>query len=166
MQWHKALLRTRSDKLTNDALERIVLIQANTDYLGIPLSDYVNALQHYLSGDVKTAIVQCEDTISLHNKSLIVDDMWMLLGEMHRSQKSYGDAIHSYRQVVTLESALAPHALANIAEIYQQKQDWTNALETYTNLLTTFPNNTIVPHARQQMDNVTKHIKNIGSNTP
>lgn len=165
-EYRKAVLRTQSDKLTNDALERIVLIQANTDYLGIPISDYVNALQHYLSGDAKTAIVQCEDTISLHNKSLIVDDMWMLLGRIHRSQKSFGDAIHSFRQVVTLESSLAPHALTNIAEIYQQKQDWTNALETYTTLLTTFPNNTIVPHARQQMDNVTKNIKNTGSNTP
>ncbi|MXV78544.1 tetratricopeptide repeat protein, partial [Candidatus Poribacteria bacterium] len=165
-EYRKAVLRTQSDKLTNDALERIVLIQANTDYLGIPLSDYVNALQHYLSGDTKPAIVQCEDTISLHNKSLIIDDMWMLLGRIHRSQKSYGDAIHSYRQVVTLESSLAPHALANIAEIYKRKQDWTNALETYTTLLSTFPNNTIVPHARQQMDNVTKNIKNTGSNTP
>lgn len=165
-EYRKAILRTQSDKLTNDALERIILIQANTDYLGIPLSDYVNALQHYLSGDVKTAIVQCEDTISLHNKALIVDDMWMLLGRIHRSEKSYGDAIHSFRQVVTMESSLAPHALAKIAEIYQQKQDWTNALETYTTLLTTFPNNTIVPHARQQMDDVTKYIKNTGSNTP
>ena len=165
-EYRKALIRTPSDKLTNDALERIVLIQANTDYLGVPLSDYVNALQHFLRGDVKTAIVQCEDTITLHNKSLIIDDMWMLLGEMHSSEKSYGDAIYSYRQVVTLESPLAPHALVNIAEIYQQKQDWTNALDTYKTLLTTFPNNTIVPHARQQMDNVTKHIKNIGSKTP
>ncbi len=165
-EYRKAVLRTQSDKLTNDALERIVLIQANTDYLGIPLSDYVKALQHYLSGDIKTAIVQCEDTISLHNKALIIDDMWMLLGRIHRSQKSYGDAIHAFRQVVTLESSLAPHALTNIAEIYQRKQDWTNALETYATLLTTFPKNTIVPHARQQMDSVTKNIKNTGSNTP
>ena len=165
-EYRKALLRTKSDKLTNDALERIVLIQANTDYLGIPLSDYVKALQHYLSGDAKSAIVQCEDTITLHNKALIIDDLWILLGEIHRSQKSFGDAVHSYRQVVTLESSLAPQALVNIAEIYQQKQDWTNALETYTTLLTTFPNNTIVPHARQQMDKVTKNINNLDLKNP
>ena len=165
-EYRKALLKTQSDKLTNDALERIVLIQANTDYLGIPLTDYVHALQYYLSGDVKTAIIQCEDTISLHNKALIVDDIWMLLGEMHRSQKSYRDAVHSYRQVVSLQSSLAPHALTHIAEIYEQKQDWTNALETYATLLDTFPNNTIVPHVRQQMDKVAKYIKNAGSNTP
>ena len=165
-EYRTVILSSQSDKLTNDALERIVLIQDNTDYLGLPLTDYVNALQHYLRGNIETAITQCEDTISIHNKAMIVDDIWMLLGSIHRSQKSYGAAIHSYRQVITLESHLAPEALTQIAEIYKKKKDFSNALETYNTLLTTYPDNSIVPHVRQQLDNVTKLIKNADTKTP
>ena len=164
--YRQVILASQSDKLTNDALERIVLIQDNSDYLVIPLSDYVNAHQHYLRGDIESAVTQCEDTISLHNKALIVDDLWMLLGTIHRSQKSYGDAIHSYRQVVTLESPLAAEALARIAEIYQKKHDFPNALEAYNTLITTYPENSIVPHIRQQIDILTKLIKHTETKTP
>lgn len=165
-EYRKVILSSKSDKLTNDALERIVLIQDNSDYLGLPLTDYIHALQHYLRGNIETAITQCEDTISIHNKALIVDDIWMLLGLIHSSQKAYGAAIHSYRQVITLESPLAAEAMTQIAEIYQKKNDFASALETYTTLLTTYPDNSIVPHVRQQLDNVTKLIKNTDTKTP
>ncbi len=165
-EYRKVILSSKSDKLTNDALERIVLIQDNSDYLGLPLTDYIHALQHYLRGNIETAITQCEDTISIHNKALIIDDIWMLLGSIHSSQKAYGAAIHSYRQVITLESPLAAEAMTQIAEIYQKKNDFSSALETYTTLLTTYPDNSIVPHVRQQLDNVTKLIKNTDTKTP
>ena len=155
-EYQRVLQVSKSDELTNDALERIVLIQDNTDYLSIPLSDYANALQFFLTGDTKSALTQCEDTITAHPKALIVDDIWMLLGKIYRSQKSYGDAIHSYRQVVSLESPLAAEALIQIADIYQKKKDYPNAADTYTTLLQTYPDNSIIPHVRQQLDQVTK----------
>ena len=110
----------------------------------------------FYAGDTKSAITQCEDTITAHPKALIVDDVWMLLGKIYRSQNSSGDAIHSYRQVVSLESSLAVEALTHIAEIYQAKKDFSNAAETYTTLLQTYPDSSIVPHIRQQMDQITK----------
>ena len=165
-EYRKAIRLSKSDKLTNDALERIVLIQDNTDYFTIPLTDYANALQFHLTGNIEAAITQCEDTISLYPKSLIVDDVWMLLGSIYRSQNAYGDALHSYRQIVSQEGPLAAAALTQIAEIYQKKRDFPNAADTYTTLLTTYPDNSIVPHARQQLDKITKLMKSPESNTP
>ena len=80
----------------------------------------------------------------------------MLLGLIYRSQNAYGDALHSYRQIVSQEGPLAAAALTQIAEIYQKKRDFSNAADTYTTLLTTYPDNSIVPHARQQLDKITK----------
>ncbi|MDE0087152.1 MAG: tetratricopeptide repeat protein, partial [Candidatus Poribacteria bacterium] len=165
-EYRKAISLSKSDKLTNDALERIVLIQDNTDYFTIPLTDYANALQFHLTGNIEAAITQCEDTISLYPKSLIVDDVWMLLGSIYRSQNAYGDALHSYQQIVSQEGPLAAEALTQIAEIYQKKRDFSNAVDTYTTLLTTYPDNSIVPHARQQLDKITKLMKSSESNTP
>ena len=165
-EYRKVISLSKSDKLTNDALERIVLIQDNTDYFGIPLTDYANALQFYLTGNTEAAITQCGDTISLYPKSLIVDDVRMLLGSIYRSQSSYSDAIHSYQQIVSQESPLAAEALTQIAEIYQKKRDFPNAVDTYTTLLTTYPDNSIVPHARQQLDKITKLMKDSEINSP
>ncbi|MDE0635118.1 MAG: tetratricopeptide repeat protein [Candidatus Poribacteria bacterium] len=164
--YKKVIHISKSDKLTNNALERIALIQENTDYFSVPLTDYANALQLYLTGDIEAAITQCEDTITLYPKSLIVDDVWMLLGSIYRSQNAYGDALHSYRQIVSQEGPLAAEALTQIAEIYQKKRDFTNALNTYTTLLTTYPDSSIVPHARQQLDKITKLMKNPPPNSP
>jgi tetratricopeptide (TPR) repeat protein len=165
-EYREVIRLSKSDKLTNDALERISLMQDNSDYLTIPLTDYANTLQLHLSGDTEAAITQCEDTISLYPKSVIVDDVWMLLGSIYRSQHAHGDAIHSYRQVVAQDSLLAAEALTQIADIYQKKRDFTNAMDTYTTLLTAYPDNSIVPHARQQLDEITKLINSTELNTP
>lgn len=165
-EYRKVIQSSKSDLLTNDALERIVLIQDNQDYLTIPLTDYANALQLFLSGDTKAAITQCEDTISLHPKALIIDDLWMLLGLVHRSQNAYGDALHSYRQIVSQKGLLSVKALTQIAAIYEHKNDLKNARDTYTTLLTTYPDNSVVPFARQQLDALTKLIRNNDSNFP
>lgn len=165
-EYQKVIQISRFDHLTNDALDKIVLIQDNKDFLTVPLTEYANALQLFLSGNIDVAITQCEDTITLHPKSLIVDDLWMLLGKIHRSQKAYGDALHSYRQVVAQKASLAVNALTQIASIYEEKKDFTNAAETYTNLLTTYPDNSIVPHVRDQLDTLTKLIDNQESKIP
>ena len=165
-EYRKVVSVSTTDKLTNDALERIVLIQGNTDFLTIPLTDYANALQLHLSGNAKAAITQCEDTISLYPNAMVVDDIWMLLGFIYLSQKAYGDAIHSYKQVVAQESSLAAEALTQIADIYNKKKDYKNAADTYTTLLMTYPNNSIVPHVRQQLDKVTKLMKTSNHNSP
>lgn len=155
-EYRQVIRISKLDQLTNDALERIILIQDNTDYFNLPLTDYANALQLYLNGKINEAVTQCEDTITLYPKSLIVDDVWMLLGTIYRSQNAVGDAIYSYRQIVSQDGPFAAEALTYIAQIYQKKGDYANALDTYGKLLTTYPNHSIVPHVRQQLDVITK----------
>ena len=46
-EYNEVIRISKSDQLTNDALERIVLIQNHSDYLKIPLTDYAMAVQLY-----------------------------------------------------------------------------------------------------------------------
>ena len=59
-EYNQVIQISKSDQLTNDALERIVLTQNHQDYLKIPLTDYATALQLYLSGKAEAALQQCE----------------------------------------------------------------------------------------------------------
>ena len=154
---YNAVIRiSRSDQLTNDALERIVLIQNHSDYLKIPLTDYATAVQLYLKGQTAEALQQCERSLETYPQATIVDAVWLLIGDIHRKNAKDTEAITAYEQVVARESLSVPKALVNIAEIYRQKADFTNAAATYTTLITEYPENVIVAHARQQLDEITK----------
>ena len=154
--YKQAIRTSKSDRLTNDALERIVLIQNHPDYLKIPLTDYAAALQLYLSGQTDAALRQCEQTLEAYPQSLIVDDIKYLTGDIYREAGKDADAIEAYQQVVAQQSQLATKALINIAEIYRHQDDFANAVSTYTTLITNYPENVIVVHARQQLDEIAR----------
>ena len=147
---------SKSDRLTNDALERIVRIQNHPGYFKVPLSDYATAVQRYLSGETEAALQQCQRILEVYPKATIVDEVWLLIGNIHRREGRDDEAINAYQQVVAKESPIATKALINIAEVYRQKSDLANAAATYTTLITDYPENVIVVHARQQLDEITK----------
>ena len=155
-EYNEVIRISKSDQLTNDALERIVLIQNHSDYLKIPLTDYATALQLHLSGQTEDALQQCQRTLEVYPQATIVDDVWFLIGNIYREESKDPEAINAYQQVVAQESLIAAKALVNIAEIYRQKADFTNAAETYTTLITDYPENVIVVHARQQLNEIMK----------
>ncbi len=155
-EYNQVIEISKSDQLTNDALERIVLIQNHQDYLKIPLTDYATALQLYLSGKSDKALQQCEGTLELYPQSTIIDAIWFLMGNIYRKETKPVEAIDAYQQIVSRESPIAAKALVNIAEIYRQQDDLANATATYTTLITDYPENVIVVHARQQLDEITK----------
>ena len=155
-EYNQVIQISKSDQLTNDALERVVLIQDHPDYLKIPLTDYTTALQLYLSGKTEAALQQCEQTLELYPQATIVDDIWFLIGNIHREAVKTDEAINAYQQVVAQESPIAAKALVNIAEIYREQNDLANATATYTTLIIDYPENVIVVHARQQLDEITK----------
>ena len=154
--YNEVIRISKSDQLTNDALERIVLIQNHSDYLKIPLTDYATAVQLYLNGEMEAALQQCERTLEVYPQATIVDDLWFLIGNIYRDESKDPEAINAYQQVVAQESLIAPKALVNIAEIYRQKTDFANAAATYTTLITDYPENVIVVYARQQLDEIVK----------
>ncbi|MCE2412816.1 tetratricopeptide repeat protein [Candidatus Poribacteria bacterium] len=155
-EYNEVIRISKSDQLTNDALERIVLIQNHSDYLKIPLTDYATAVQLYRNGQTTEALQQCERSLETYPQATIVDAMWLLIGDIYREAFKDTEAINAYEQVVARASLSVPKALVNIAEIYRQKSDFTNAAATYTTLITDYPENVIVAHARQQLDEIMK----------
>ena len=154
--YNQVIQISKSDQLTNDALAKIVLIQNHQDYLKIPLTDYAATLQLYLSGKTEDALQQCAGILELYPQSNIVDDIWFLMGNIYREAAKDTEAINAYQQVIARESPIAAKAFVNIAEIYRQQGDFENATATYTTLITDYPENVIVVHARQQLDKINK----------
>ena len=134
-EYNQVIQISKSDQLTNDALEKLVLIQNHQDYLKMPLTDYAAALQLHLSGKTEASLQQCEGILKLYPESNIVDDVWFLMGNIYRESEKSTEAINAYQQVIASESPIAAKALIHIAEIYQQQDDFTNATATYTRLI-------------------------------
>ena len=155
-EYNEVIRISKFDQLTNDALERIVLIQNHSDYLKIPLTDYATAVQLYRNGQITEALQQCERSLETYPQATIVDAVWFLIGDIYREVAKDTEAINAYEQVVARESLSVPKALVNIAEIYRQKADFANAVATYTTLITNYPENVIVVHARQQLNEIMK----------
>ena len=158
-EYNEVIRISRSDRLTNDALERIVLIQNHSDYLKIPLTDYATAVQLHLNGETTEALQKCERTLETYPQATIVDAIWLLIGDIYREEAKDAEAINAYEQIVARESLTVPKALVNIAEIYRQKADFANAAATYTTLITDYPENVIVVHARQQLNEIMKLMR-------
>lgn len=158
-EYNEVIRISRSDRLTNDALERIVLIQNHSDYLKIPLTDYATAVQLHLNGETTEALQKCERTLEIYPQATIVDAIWFLIGDIYREEAKDTEAINAYEQIVARESLTVPKALVNIAEIYRQKADFANAAATYTTLITDYPENVIVVHARQQLNEIMKLMR-------
>ena len=148
---------TTSHPVSNDALDRIVLIQSNSDFSLEPLKHYVKALHTFLSGQTEQALKQCADTINLYPQALIIDELKLLTGDIHMKQGEYTNAIEVYQQVVSSGSARAPEAQAKIADIYRwQLEDVSKAMEMYSALIDSHPESVIVAYARQQIDEMQK----------
>ena len=154
-EYNQVIQISKSDQLTNDALERIVLIQNHQDYLKIPLTDYATALQLHLSGKTEAALQQCERALELYPQATIVGEIWFLMGNIYRWEAKTAEAINAYQQVVAKESPIAAKALVSVAEIYRQQDDFANATATYATLIANYPENVIVVHARQQLEEIT-----------
>ena len=147
-----------SNPLSNDSLDRIVLIQSNSDYSNEPLKRYLEAMQSDLSGNTEEALQLCQETMEEYPTALIVDDLWMLIGGIHERETRYTDAIEAYQQVTVLEeSPIAAEATAKIADIYRWHLNKpSKAQETYTTLIQDYPESVIVAYARQQLDALMK----------
>ena len=143
-----------SNPLSNDSLDRIVLIQSNSDYSNEPLKHYLKAMQSDLSGNTEEALQLCQETMQEYPTALIVDDLWMLIGGIHEREARYTDAIRAYKQLTVLEqSPIAAEATAKIADIYRWKLDEPDkAQEAYSALIQDYPESVIVAYARQQLD--------------
>ena len=153
----KVLKFSSSDESSNDALDRMILIRSNSDYVNVPLEGYVRGLKANLNGEPEEALRICRETIEAYPQALIVDDTWLLMGEIHKRQGRYSDAIASYQKVVVDGGLTAAEGLNEIAAVYHRGlRDTKKALQTYRQLVRDYPESVIVPYARQQVDALAK----------
>lgn len=156
-EYKKVLSFSSSDAASNDALDRMILLQSNSDYVNVPLEGYVRGLKANLNGKSDEALRICRETIEAYPQALIVDDTWLLMGEIHKSQGRYGDAIAAYEKVVTAGGLTAAEGLNEIAAVYHRSlRDTKKALDTYRKLIRDYPESVIVPYARRQIDAIAK----------
>lgn len=155
--YKEALELSPSDAVGNDALARMILIRSNSDYVNVPLESYVKALKAKLNGEPEEAIRMCRETIEAYPEAFIVDDAWLLIGEIHGSGGRFGDAIAAYENVIAEGALTAAEGLNEIAVVYHRGlRDNKKALETYRRLVREYPESVIVPYARQQIDALAK----------
>lgn len=155
--YNSVLAVASSNPVSNDALDRIVLIQTNSDFSFEPLKRYVKALHAYLSGQTEQALKQGGEIINLYPGALIIDELRLLFGDIYLNQGAYTNAIEAYQRVVTSESPRAPQAQAKIADIYRWKLgDVRKALQMYSALIDSHPESVVVAYARQQIDEMQK----------
>ena len=156
-EYNKVLDFSPSDALSNDALDRMILIRSNSDYVNVPLEGYVRGLKAKLKGEPEEALRIFRETIEAYPEALIVDDAWLLVGEIHKSQGRYGDAIAAYEMVVADGGLTAAEGLHEIAVVYHRGLlDTEKALQTYRQLIGDYPESVIVPYARQQVNALAK----------
>lgn len=143
--------------LSNDALDRIVLIQTNSDFNHDPLKRYVRVLHAYMNGQTEQALAQCAELITLYPDALIIDELGLLAGKIHLRQGEYKDAIEAYQRVAASESPRSPEAQTKIADIYRwQLGDAGKAMQVYAALIESHPESVAVAYARQQVDELQK----------
>ena len=156
-EYGKVLKFSSSDESSNDALDRMILIRSNSDYVNVPLEGYVRGLKANLNGEPEEALRICRETIEAYPQALIVDDTWLLMGEIHKRQGRYSDAIAAYQKVVVDGGLTAAEGLNEIAAVYHRGlRDTKKALQTYRQLVRDYPESVIVPYARQQVDALAK----------
>lgn len=144
---------------SNDALDRIVLINSNSDFNREPLKRYVKALHAYMNGKMEKALEQGAETIDLYPQALIIDEMRLLFGDIYLKQGDHTSAIEAYHQVVTFESPRAPEAQSKIADTYRwELGDVRKAIQVYSALIDSHPESVVVAYARQQIDEMQKML--------
>ena len=144
---------------SNDALDRIVLINSNSDFNREPLKRYVKALHAYMIGKTEKALEQGAETIDLYPQALIIDEMRLLFGDIYLKQGDHTSAIEAYHQVVTFESPRAPEAQSKIADTYRwELGDVRKAIQVYSALIDSHPESVVVAYARQQIDEMQKML--------
>ncbi len=156
-EYKKALNYSSSDAASNDALDRMILIQSNSDYVNVPLNGYVRGLKANLNGEPEEALRICREIIEAYPEAAIVDDAWLLIGNIHKRSGRHGDAIAAYEKVVSEQRLTAAEGLSKIAAVYHRGlRNTKKALETYRQLIRDYPDSVIVPYARQQIDALAK----------
>jgi len=154
-EYQKVVQASKNDDLTNDAIAQIALIDANSDYLGQPLSIYAKAQQLKLIGKTTEALDLYQSILEDFPKSAIVSNAIFGIANIYLEQGKTEKAISMHQKIIDSESPFAAEAQAKIADIYLERLDEQDkALQAYSKLVEKYPDSVFTTYARKKIDSM------------
>ncbi|MBC7186218.1 MAG: tetratricopeptide repeat protein [Calditrichaeota bacterium] len=140
-------------RVTNDALELLLLIKENADD-GQALQDFAGALLLERQWQPEQALRRLEQLVRKQPPPAIADEAWMQIARIKSEQGRYQEALQAYDQVYKglPESRFRDLALKRKAELLEaQLADDAAAAKAYEELLVTFPTSVYVEEVRKRL---------------
>lgn len=144
-----------SREIANDALDLSLMIQDNTafDSTGAALAEYSKIELLLFENKDEEALAKCEELLKKYPKSSLDDEVYWLRAKVYRRMKKFDKAIENL-DIITKDYAsdiFADDALFMKGLIYEEDvQDKEKAMETYQNLMKTFPASIFTAEARKK----------------
>ncbi|WP_221405397.1 tetratricopeptide repeat protein [Flexibacter flexilis] len=144
-----------SREIANDALDLSLMIQDNTafDSTGAALAEYSKIELLLFENKDEEALAKCDELLKKYPKSSLDDEVYWLRAKVYRRMKKFDKAIENL-DVISKDYAsdiFADDALFMKGVIYEEDlQDKEKAMETYQNLMKTFPASIFTAEARKK----------------
>jgi len=138
-------------QFANDAIDRLLLIDENSDYDNKPLIAYSRAEFFELTGAPDSSLSILRGLLRNFPDAKIADDAHMKIGDILRSQRKFTEAVGEYRAIEESfpKSGLVPVEKLKIAELYSEglgERD--KAVSEYEAVITAFPGTSFATEAR------------------
>lgn len=153
--YYKIVDDYKTSSWTNDALERILIIDENNDFGGVPLSALAQAQYYRRLGEVQRALSMIDDALGGFPESEAIDNLLFEKTSLHLVLGKPEEARTAAEQLATdyPESTFAPRGLKIVGDYYREMTGGQAAAkEIYTDILLRFPKAIEVPEVRARLD--------------
>lgn len=147
------LKASTTELISNDAMQLSIMITENTvnDTLTEPLKRFAKADLMMYQQQYAEAVEILKSIIETYPENDIIDDVYLLLGQVAVESGQYAEAVGYFNKIITdfYDDVLADDALKRLAQLYHKHlNDKANAIKYYEKLITDFPNSSLVPESR------------------
>lgn len=150
------------ESMVNDALEMLLLIEANFADSAGALRSYAHAEFLNLKQNRRAAIDTLNGLIEKYPNAGILPQAMYNLGLLYSDEGQYSDAVATLQAVTEKhgESMVGDRALFRLAEIHADKmQDYAQAQKLFEKLLETYPNSLYLEEARRRVRSLSEKVR-------
>lgn len=149
------LKASTTELISNDAMQLSILITENSfnDTVSEPLKKYAKADLLMYQQQYDEAEKELKDILELYPEHDLVDDVYLLLGNLSVDYGKFSEAVTYYKMIIEkyYDDVIADDALLRLAQVYNfQLNDKENAKIYYEKLITDFTNSSLVSIARAE----------------
>lgn len=148
------LSANKESPLANDAIDRLLLMDENSDNEGRPLVAYSHAEFFEFAGMPDSATAVIRELLRGFPDSQIADDARMKMGDILSTRGKFLEAVEEYRALEASfpQSGLVPVSKLKTAAIYSDKlRESDKAAVEYEGIVTAFPGTSFAAEARSQL---------------